>query len=343
MKYLFFDIECSDGLRMCEFGYVITDENYNVLKREVIPMNPESRFEVFERRGRPGIELYYTEVYYKMCATFPFYYNKIKELLESPDMVNVAHDGENDCKFLRVACSRYGLDEIDFSFVDSQAFSEYVHKEYGNISLERAIEKYNLKKPVFLHRSDEDSYLVCQLIQKLAGESGVDLKDVEEKIPSICGKSQTSSMLNKQHEIKNLARSLHKKGKPIQSELTDKKLCFSMTYENAYFEETLELIHILSKHNCRYETNLKECNYFVQMEEDDVLDRRETFVMEEVKNGKIELMSREKFLDILKVNHDDLAKRYKERKASKTGIKEYVTEMPKATLGDLFKNIKFDE
>ncbi|MBO7178437.1 MAG: hypothetical protein J6V69_04985 [Clostridia bacterium] len=343
MKYLFFDIECSDGMRICEFGYVITDEQYNVLEREVIPMNPESKFEVLERRGKPALELYYTETYYKMCPTFPFYYDKIKGLLQDSDMISVAHDGENDCKFLRVACSRYGLDEIELSFVDSQAFSEYVHNEYGNISLERAIEKYNLAKPVFLHRSDEDSYLVCQLIQKLTAESGVALKDVREKIPTICGNSQKASMLHQKHEIKKLVRTLGKKKNPIQNKLTDKQLCFSITYENAYFKETMELIRILSRCNCRYETNLKECHYFVQMEEDDVMDKREISAMEERRNGRIEILGREEFLAILNVSHEDLAKRYDQRQESKKQIKEYVTPMQNPTLADLFKDFKIDD
>ena len=36
MKYLFFDIECADGGKatICSFGYVITDENFKILRRE---------------------------------------------------------------------------------------------------------------------------------------------------------------------------------------------------------------------------------------------------------------------------------------------------------------------
>ena len=38
MKYLFFDIECAncyDGVgKICEFGYVLTDEYFTVLEEE---------------------------------------------------------------------------------------------------------------------------------------------------------------------------------------------------------------------------------------------------------------------------------------------------------------------
>lgn len=53
MKYLFFDVECSNCFngegKLCEFGYVITDENFCVLRKDVLPMSPgqggENRFD----------------------------------------------------------------------------------------------------------------------------------------------------------------------------------------------------------------------------------------------------------------------------------------------------------
>ena len=51
MRYLAFDIECCDGKHICEFGYVITDEKYNIIKKFVITINPESKFNLV---GRPG-------------------------------------------------------------------------------------------------------------------------------------------------------------------------------------------------------------------------------------------------------------------------------------------------
>ena len=32
MRYLFFDIECCNGRDICEFGYVITDTEFNIEK-----------------------------------------------------------------------------------------------------------------------------------------------------------------------------------------------------------------------------------------------------------------------------------------------------------------------
>ena len=57
MKYLFFDIECSNCFngvgKLCEFGYVLCDENLNVLKKDDIPMSPgKGEGNKFHLRGR---------------------------------------------------------------------------------------------------------------------------------------------------------------------------------------------------------------------------------------------------------------------------------------------------
>lgn len=46
MKYLSFDIECCDGQHICEFGYVLIDEQFNVLERDCITINPEYKFKL---------------------------------------------------------------------------------------------------------------------------------------------------------------------------------------------------------------------------------------------------------------------------------------------------------
>ena len=44
MKYLFFDIECSNCFggrgKICEFGYVLTNTNFEIIKREVLTISP---------------------------------------------------------------------------------------------------------------------------------------------------------------------------------------------------------------------------------------------------------------------------------------------------------------
>ena len=44
MRYLFFDIECCNGRNICEFGYVITDDKFNILEKKDFTINPENKF-----------------------------------------------------------------------------------------------------------------------------------------------------------------------------------------------------------------------------------------------------------------------------------------------------------
>ena len=62
MRYLFFDIEAADGFHgLCEFGVVITDENFNVSYEKFYLMNPQTRFNVTGRPGRPDVILHFSK------------------------------------------------------------------------------------------------------------------------------------------------------------------------------------------------------------------------------------------------------------------------------------------
>ena len=52
MKYISFDIECCDGKHICEFGYVITDENFKILQKECFTINPNKPFNLIGRESR---------------------------------------------------------------------------------------------------------------------------------------------------------------------------------------------------------------------------------------------------------------------------------------------------
>ena len=81
-RYLFFDIECCDGQHICEFGYVITDTNYNVIEKEDITINPEKPFNLTGRVNHRDLKLYYPESVYYKSYKFPHFYDKIKKMIE---------------------------------------------------------------------------------------------------------------------------------------------------------------------------------------------------------------------------------------------------------------------
>lgn len=140
MKFLFFDIECSncfDGVgKICEFGYVITDENFNVLFKDTIPMSPgrDGRFNLTGRKHQDDIELAWDENFYFSQPEFPHFYNKIKNLLVGDETICFAFDYTNDLSFLYTTLRRYKLEPFDFVCYDVQEIaSRYSNKQKTNL------------------------------------------------------------------------------------------------------------------------------------------------------------------------------------------------------------------
>ena len=170
MRYLFFDIECCDGEHICEFGYVITDDKFKKLDKQVIKINPDKPFCLKGREKQADITLFFTEKEYYESPLFNVYYDRIKKLIEYPDQIIIGHAINHDAAFLRTACKRYGLGPINFNFVDSQKIYSEFSNDKDRISLEKAEAIFSLEKPEFRHKSDEDAYLTAQLVERMCTE-----------------------------------------------------------------------------------------------------------------------------------------------------------------------------
>ena len=146
MKYLFFDIECSNCFngvgKMCEFGYVLTDENLLVMKYGDIPMSPgkgrDNRFYLKGRKNEKDLELAYEYDYYFNQPEFPFHYRQIKKLMEDPETICFAYSMDNDISHLYHACTRYRLEPIDYLCYDVQKLVAAYLEKKGQMSLHNA-------------------------------------------------------------------------------------------------------------------------------------------------------------------------------------------------------------
>lgn len=202
MRYLFFDIECCNGRNICEFGYVITDDKFNILEKKDITINPENKFNLTGRPDGRDLYLYYPESTYYRSNKFPYFYENIKKLIEYPDQLIVGHAISNDAGFLRSACRRYKLDPINFKFADSQRmFSEFANIR-KSISLETAGENMNVEKPKYLHKSDDDSELTMNLVKGMCKQLDCSLEELIELCDSCFGKSENNQITYDDFEIR---------------------------------------------------------------------------------------------------------------------------------------------
>ena len=149
MKYLFFDIECSNcdyGVgKMCEFGYVLTDENLTILQEDDIPMSPgrgkENAFKLKGREHEKDLELAYDEEYYFSCHEFPHFYERIRRLIEDPETLCFAFSMNNDISHLYNSCKRYRKNEYNYTCFDIQKLAcKYLDKN-TQVSLKEACKR----------------------------------------------------------------------------------------------------------------------------------------------------------------------------------------------------------
>lgn len=146
MKYLFFDVECSNchnGIgKLCEFGYVLTDENFKILAKDDIPMSPGrghwSRFDLVGRKDERDLILAYDYDYYYAQPEFPAFYERIKKLMCDKDTICFAYSMGNDLRHVHNTCERYKKEPLNYECYDVQMLVSKHLEQKGQMNLETA-------------------------------------------------------------------------------------------------------------------------------------------------------------------------------------------------------------
>ena len=90
MKYLFFDLEYAtskgNNVKICEFGYVITDEYFNIQDSGNYIINPNIKNNEWDRMVVKNI-LHRRVCEYEEEPKFNEYYNMIVKLIKSADYI----------------------------------------------------------------------------------------------------------------------------------------------------------------------------------------------------------------------------------------------------------------
>ena len=195
MNYLFFDIECCDGAHICEFGYVLTNDKFEVLDRDFFLINPEKKFNLTGRKDQRDLQLHFSEEEYYNSPLFTEYYERIKNLIEAKDQLVIGHAVSNDAGFLRTACRVYRRFPINFEFYDSQRMYSEFFNDKKSVALEKAGEKLHLEKVNYLHKSDDDAFLTMTLVRSMCELMELPL----EQFVLLCSTAKGESKGNKIH------------------------------------------------------------------------------------------------------------------------------------------------
>ena len=188
MNYLFFDIECADGnCAICEFGYILTDDKFNVLRKRNILIDPECPFNLIGREGQDDLELTYPYSEYYKYYPFDDSYEFIKNLMTQKDLMIFGHAVNNDIGFLFKDCNRYNLPLFDYTAYDIQKMLPMFDKRNKKYtSLENAfidLVPDEIRSELKDHRACDDAMKTMLVFKSMVVDLEFTPKDLIESCP----------------------------------------------------------------------------------------------------------------------------------------------------------------
>lgn len=274
MKYLFFDIECGSvyqGSKICSFGYVLTDENLNIIESKDIMVNPNC---IWDQYALKHI-LAHSKEYYESFPKFDEQYESIKNLFNE-DTICFGHGITNDVKFLNDDCMRYKLPHIDFVFYDcADIYKEFENdketKSLAKVSKEIGEHTQNEK-----HESKQDAFLVYEYTKEMCERMNTTLKELLTLVNNCKGENKNGSCVyrnSKSKTTKNkkmgklydyFIKYVQVSEKRNNNFLKGKNVAVSLNYENKHFKEMLLIIQLITNCGAKYVQDSKKADIFVK-------------------------------------------------------------------------------
>lgn len=290
MSLVFFDIECASvnktEAKICAFGYVVCDENFNIIKKEDILINPRGKFRLTDRKGDKGIVLPYDYDDFKKYPKFTKVYPYIKSLLENPENVVCGHSTVNDVKYLNLETRRFRLPSFNFRFADSQLVYMAVKNDFSRqFGLEHIANDLGVEFTP--HRAADDAYATMRIVQAMCAEKGCAVSELLDGLGISYGKIENYNITrpqskgmrnyNREKRAEKAARAkarilffnnVSRKKSNKDGALKGKIFTFARTIENNT-EISIPLVNAICERGGKYSARLDECDYYVCEENDD--------------------------------------------------------------------------
>ncbi len=290
MRFVFFDIECASvnktTAKICAFGYVVCDEQFNIIKKEDILINPRGGFHLTDRNGGKGLVLPYSYSEFKKYPPFKEVYPSIKSLLEDKDAIVIGHSILNDVKYLNLETRRFKLPSFDFQFLDSQLmFMSYSGEFSRQCGLEHIA--VNLGVEFTPHRAVDDAYATMRVVEaicraenctfdeliKLYGLSRGRIKNYSIYSPSSSGAKAYNKKLSNEKRERSRKRIeffnyISRKRVKRNGEFYGKVFSFSSAIEDDV-PNAKRLCDEIYARGGRYSHHLKDCNFYICEDGDD--------------------------------------------------------------------------
>ena len=292
MNLVFFDIECASVFKytakICAFGYVLCDEQFNILEKQDVLINPKGKFHLTDNRGDKGLVLPYEYSEFKNYPTFVQVFPKIKNLLEDRNNLVFGHATINDVKYLDLETNRFHLPPFNFSFSDSQlmymtAMNDF-SRQFGLEYITR-----DLDVEFTPHRAADDAYATMRVVEALCKKYNCSCRQLEDILKIKRGKIKnhritkpSSQALISYLEAKEKAKRerairrskffvfLSRRKVAKTGKLRGSVFTFSRPLEEE-IELSIPLLEGIYALGGRYSHKVEECNVYVCKEKDDTV------------------------------------------------------------------------
>lgn len=180
-SFVFFDCECAntyEGIgKICSLGYVICDDDLNIIESEDVVMNPECEFDWYLFSNKGGCSLAYSKDYFRTKPNFESFYKSIKKLLTTGNRYIAGFAVSNDVGFVNNACERYNLPYIQFRAFDVERYLEKKYEKKQKLSEWAAELGVNVAK-YQSHKSEDDAVMTMLCLKAECIKSGISVEQL---------------------------------------------------------------------------------------------------------------------------------------------------------------------
>ncbi len=180
-SFVFFDCECAntfDGVgKICSLGYVICDDDLNIIEGEDVVMNPECDFDWYLLSGKGDCKLAYSKDYFREKPNYEAYYKDIKKLFTTGNRYIAGFAVSNDVGFVNDANERYELPYIQFRAFDLERYLEHKYEKKQKL-VEWATEfGVNVAK-YQSHKSEDDAIMTMLCLKAECMRTGLSVEQI---------------------------------------------------------------------------------------------------------------------------------------------------------------------
>ncbi len=180
-SFVFFDCECAntfDGVgKICSLGYVICDDDLNVIESEDVVMNPECDFDWYLLSGKGDCKLAYSKDYFRIKPNYEAYYKDIKKLFTTGNRYIAGFAVSNDVGFVNDANGRYELPYIQFRAFDLERYLERKYEKKQKL-VEWA-EEFGVAVEKFMsHKSVDDAMMTMLCLKAECERTGQNVEQI---------------------------------------------------------------------------------------------------------------------------------------------------------------------